>query len=92
MPRGRRQGKGHGRGRRRWGRRMRIIEPMMLLLLAEQPAHGYKLAERLTDVFGVRACRRRRSTARCKRWKIKAGSPPIGTSKAGKAHPARCIN
>lgn len=54
MPRGRRgRGKRHGRRRRRWGRRMRIIEPMMLLLLAEQPSHGYKLAERIADVFGV---------------------------------------
>ncbi len=32
---------------------MRIIEPMMLLLLAERPAHGYKIVERLTEVFGV---------------------------------------
>lgn len=55
MPRGHhRQGKGPGRGRgRRWSRRMRIIEPMMLLLLAERPAHGYKIVERLTEVFGV---------------------------------------
>ena len=53
MPGGRRGGR-HGRGpRRRWGRRMRIVEPMLLLLLAQQPSHGYKLAERLSDAFGV---------------------------------------
>ena len=53
MPRGR-GGWRHGRGpKRRWGRRMRIVEPMLLLLLAQEPAHGYKLAERLSNAFGV---------------------------------------
>lgn len=49
MPGGRRR-----RGmRRRWGRRMRILEPMMLLLMAQEPVHGYGLLERLTETFGV---------------------------------------
>jgi len=49
-----RRGRGHGRGmKRRWGRRMRIVEPMMLLLLADEPMHGYRLVERLAEVFGV---------------------------------------
>lgn len=53
MPRGR-GGWRHGRGpKRRWGRRMRIVEPMLLLLLAQEPSHGYKLAERLSAEFGV---------------------------------------
>lgn len=44
-----------GRGmKRRWGRRMRIVEPMMLLLLADAPTHGYGLLERLDAEFGVR--------------------------------------
>lgn len=43
-----------GRGmKRRWGRRMRIVEPMMLLLLANEPMHGYLLVERLDVEFGV---------------------------------------
>ena len=43
-----------GRGMKlRWGRRLRIVEPMMLLLLANEPMHGYRLAERLADEFGV---------------------------------------
>ena len=47
-------GRGRGRGpRRRWGRRMRVLEPMMLLLMAQDPLHGYGLTERLTTVFGV---------------------------------------
>lgn len=50
MPRGWRKGRGM---RRRWGRRMRILEPMMLLLLAQKPVHGYGLVERLSDTFGV---------------------------------------
>jgi PadR family transcriptional regulator len=46
--------RGPGRGmKRRWGRRMRIVEPMMLLLLANEPMHGYRLAERLEGEFGV---------------------------------------
>ncbi|MGC9399677.1 MAG: PadR family transcriptional regulator [Anaerolineae bacterium] len=32
---------------------MRIMEPMILLLLAETPAHGYLLAERLEEIFRV---------------------------------------
>jgi DNA-binding PadR family transcriptional regulator len=32
---------------------MRIVEPMLLLLLAQEPSHGYKLAERLSSDFGV---------------------------------------
>ncbi len=39
--------------KRRWGRRLRIVEPMMLLLLANEPMHGYRLVERLADDFGV---------------------------------------
>ncbi len=50
MPRGWRQGRGM---RRRWGRRMRILEPMMLLLMAQTPVHGYGLVERLSNTFGV---------------------------------------
>ena len=49
-----RRGRGHGRGiKRRWGRRMRIVEPMMLLLLANEPMHGYLLVERLERAFGL---------------------------------------
>ena len=33
---------------------MRIVEPMILLLVAEDPAHGYLLAEQLEKVFGVK--------------------------------------
>jgi len=32
---------------------MRIVEPMLLLLLAQEPSHGYKLAERLSTEFGI---------------------------------------
>jgi PadR family transcriptional regulator PadR len=32
---------------------MRVIEPMLLLLLAEEPGHGYRLADNLTEEFGV---------------------------------------
>jgi DNA-binding PadR family transcriptional regulator len=32
---------------------MRILEPMMLLLMAQEPVHGYGLLERLTETFGV---------------------------------------
>jgi len=39
--------------KRRWGRRMRIVEPMMLLLLAREPMHGYRLVEQLGAEFGV---------------------------------------
>ena len=39
--------------RRRWGRRMRILEPMLLLLLSREPLHGYLLLERLSEEFGV---------------------------------------
>jgi PadR family transcriptional regulator, regulatory protein PadR len=39
--------------RRRWGRRMRILEPMLLLLLCREPLHGYLLLERLSEEFGV---------------------------------------
>ncbi len=49
------RGQGWGRGgpRRRWGRRMRIVEPMILLLLAEEAGHGYALLSRLQTRFGV---------------------------------------
>jgi len=48
------RGRGRGRGmKRRWGRRMRIVEPMMLLLLADEPMHGYRLVERLAEEFGI---------------------------------------
>jgi PadR family transcriptional regulator PadR len=49
MPRGR----GRCGFKRRWGHGMRVVEPMMLLLLAEEPAHGYHLAERLIEVFDI---------------------------------------
>jgi PadR family transcriptional regulator, regulatory protein PadR len=39
--------------RRRWGRKMRIIEPMLMLLLSREPLHGYLLVERLAEQFGV---------------------------------------
>ncbi len=42
-----------GHPRRRWGQRMRVIEPMVLLLLAQEPSHGYRLVERLEEAFGV---------------------------------------
>ncbi|MFP4343146.1 MAG: PadR family transcriptional regulator [Anaerolineales bacterium] len=32
---------------------MRVIEPMVLLLLAQEPSHGYRLVERLEEAFGV---------------------------------------
>jgi len=32
---------------------MRIVEPMMLVLLADEPMHGYRLVERLAEEFGV---------------------------------------
>ena len=32
---------------------MRIVEPMMLLLLANEPMHGYRLVARLEEEFGV---------------------------------------
>ena len=51
MPRGHRH-RGGG-PRPRWGRKMRIMEPMILLLVAEDPAHGYLLAEQLEKIFGV---------------------------------------
>ncbi len=49
------RGQGWRRGgpRRRWGRRTRIIEPMLLLLLAEEEGHGYRLLSRLQMTFGV---------------------------------------
>ena len=31
---------------------MRIVEPMMLVLLANEPMHGYRLVERLAEEFG----------------------------------------
>ncbi len=53
------RGRGHGRGRGggglrpRWGRRMRVVEPLMLLLLAQESAHGYRLVEQLAEDFGI---------------------------------------
>ncbi len=52
-----------GRGRRRygggpqprWGRRKRILQPLILLLLAEEATHGYGLAERLTNSYDLGA-------------------------------------
>ncbi|MGC9467562.1 MAG: PadR family transcriptional regulator [Anaerolineae bacterium] len=49
---GKRRGRGYG-PKRRWGRRIRIVEPMMLLLLAEEPTHGYRLVERLAERYGI---------------------------------------
>ena len=44
---------GGGRGRRRRGRRVvRMLEPVLLLLLHHDPAHGYTLLERLGE-FGL---------------------------------------
>ena len=51
MPR--RGWRGLGHPRRRWGQRMRVVEPMVLLLLAQEPSHGYRLVERLEEAFGV---------------------------------------
>ncbi len=34
---------------------MRVVEPMMLLLLAQEPRHGYALVDTLTTTFGVSA-------------------------------------
>lgn len=48
--------RGHGRGpnpRRRWGRKMRIVEPLVLVLLTQNPAHGYHIIEQLAERFGV---------------------------------------
>ena len=58
MPR-RGRGKGRrGRGRGphpRWGRRKRILQPLILLLLAEEATHGYGLVERLTSSYKLKA-------------------------------------
>ena len=48
-----------GRGRRRhggrpqprWGHRKRILQPLILLLLAEEAIHGYGLVERLKSSY-----------------------------------------
>jgi len=32
---------------------MRIVEPMMMLLLADEPMHGYRLGELLAEEFGI---------------------------------------
>jgi len=45
------QGRGRG-GRRRGRRAVRMLEPVLLLLLHHNPAHGYTLLERL-DEFGL---------------------------------------
>jgi len=45
------QGGGHGR-RRRGRRAVRMLEPVLLLLLHHDSAHGYTLLERL-DEFGL---------------------------------------
>ena len=47
--------RGTGRGGRRGGGRgvVRYVEASLLLLLAERPAHGYELNERLGEVFPV---------------------------------------
>ncbi len=54
MPgRGRRR---HGRGPHpRWERRKRILQPLILLLLAEEATHGYSLVERLTSSYQLEA-------------------------------------
>lgn len=46
---------GTGRGGQRGGGRgvVRYVEASLLLLLAERPAHGYELNERLREVFPV---------------------------------------
>ncbi len=42
------------RGRRNGrGRRLCVLEPLVLLLLAEAPSHGYRLIEQLATRFGV---------------------------------------
>ncbi len=48
MP-GRNHGRGMGRGR---GMRLRLVDPIILLALHQQPAHGYSLVETLND-YGV---------------------------------------
>lgn len=37
----------------RWERRTAFLEPMLLLLLSQEPTHGYRLTEQLTEVFNV---------------------------------------
>ncbi len=52
MPGGfRNRGRGARRGGR--GRRLCVLEPLVLLLLAESPSHGYRLVEQLATRFGV---------------------------------------
>ena len=52
MPGGYGRRGGHGGGpRRRWGRRLRIVEPMLLLLLSQEPQHGYGLSDKLASEF-----------------------------------------
>jgi PadR family transcriptional regulator PadR len=48
------RGKGLGRGRGRGRRAVRTLEPTLLLLLHQGPAHGYTLLERLEE-FGLGA-------------------------------------
>ncbi len=45
--------KGREKPRPRWGQQGYILEPLILLLLAEEPAHDYRLAERLSDDFAI---------------------------------------
>ena len=44
--------RGHGRGRRRGRRAVRMLEPVLLLLLHHGPAHGYTFLEQLGE-FGL---------------------------------------
>ena len=37
----------------RWERHAAFLEPMLLLLLSREPAHGYRLTEQLTELFNV---------------------------------------
>jgi len=49
MPGRRRRGRGRGRGQRRIAR---MLDPGLLMLLHQGPAHGYTLAEQLAE-FGL---------------------------------------
>ena len=46
------EGHGHGRGCRCGGQVRGFIQPRLLLLLAQKPAHGYELMDELRSVQG----------------------------------------
>ncbi|MEA3308447.1 MAG: PadR family transcriptional regulator [Chloroflexota bacterium] len=53
MPRRGRHRHGEGVPQPRWGRRKPILQPLILLLLAEEATHGYGLVERLTNNYNL---------------------------------------